>query len=576
MLSSFRSVCVQLGIATALALASGCGSQTDPPPVVGAPVGGGAGAAGMSASGAPSGGGGSGTTSTQAGSASGGGGGGGAPAVDPMVVTDDENVGPLDLMPRPTSATTGAGHVHLAATTRLVADARARPVAEVLAQVLRRSTSLPFEIVEGPARRGDISLSLQGDAASLGQEGYRLEVGTDRVEARAADLPGLFYATVTLRQLLDARVEAPSAQANVTWRLPRVVIDDAPRFSWRGLSLDVARHFFGKEEVKRLIDQAAFHKLNRVHLHLSDDQGWRIQIDSWPNLTLRGGSTQVGGGPGGYYTKADYAELVSYASARFVTIIPEIDMPGHTLAALASYGELNPSGVAPELYTGTKVGISTLMLGAEVTNRFVKDVLGELAAMTPGPYLHVGGDEAPNTDSSAYRSFIETVHGVVKAHNKRLIGWCEVGNANLGAGTIAQHWHKDCPSATAAARGMDVVLSPATNAYLDMKYEKATPVGADWAGLVSVQQAYEWQPALDGVPAERILGVESALWTEFVQTRADIDLLVFPRLCGHAEIGWARGERTFADYASRLPRHGQRLTAAGVGFYRAPGIVWRD
>lgn len=520
-------------------------------------------------------------TMAQAGTAGGGGGvatggGGGSTAEEPVAMTDSESVESVDLVPLPSQVTLGSGHLHLSATTRLATDARGRAVAELLAQVLRRSTGLPFEVVEGAARATDIELSLSGDGATLGQEGYRLEVGADRVTARASDLPGLFYATVTLRQLLDPRVEATTLQTGVTWRLPRVVIEDTPRFSWRGMSFDVARHFFGKDEVKRLIELCAYHKLNRFHLHLSDDQGWRIQIDSWPKLTQIGGSTEVGGGPGGFFTKADYAEIVSYAQARFVTVVPEIDMPGHTLAALASYAELNESGSAPALYTGTKVGISTLMVGADVTKRFVQDVLGELAAMTPGPYLHIGGDEAPMTSEADYRAFIEATQAVVAAKGKRLVGWCEVGNTSLGAGSISQHWFADCPSAAGAARGMDIILSPATNAYLDMKYDASTPIGHDWAGLVSVQKAYEWQPTLDGVPAERILGVEAALWTEFVTSRADIDLLVFPRLCGHAEIGWSRAPLTFADYAQRLQRHGQRLTSLGVGFYRAPEVDWKD
>jgi hexosaminidase len=524
---------------------------------------------------------GTGGMATQAGTASGGGGaasggGGSDTGGQPMVVTDDDSVSAVNLVPLPGSVMLGSGHLHLSTTTRLVTEARGRPVAELLAQVLRRSTGLSLEIVEGAARGSDIELSLTGDAATLEQEGYQLEVGADRVSVRAADLPGLFYATITLRQLLDPRVEATTLQSGVPWRLPRVSIQDAPRFSWRGMSFDVARHFFGKDEVKRLIELAAYHKLNRFHLHLSDDQGWRIQIDSWPKLTQIGGSTQVGGGPGGFYTKADYAEIVSYAQARFVTVVPEIDMPGHTLAALASYAELNQSGTAPALYTGTKVGISTLMVGADVTKRFVQDVLGELAAMTPGPYLHIGGDEAPMTPEADYRAFVEETQKVVAAQGKRLVGWCEVGNTSLGAGSISQHWFPECPSVAAAARGMDIILSPATNAYLDMKYDASIPIGHDWAGLVSVQKAYEWQPTLAGVPTERILGVEAALWTEFVTSRADIDLLVFPRLCGHAEIAWSRAPLTFADYAQRLRQHGERLKALGVGFYRAPEVDWNE
>jgi hexosaminidase len=360
-------------------------------------------------------------------------------------------------------------------------------------------------------------------------------------------------------------------------RLPRVRIEDSPRYGWRGLSLDVARHFFGPEEIRRVIDLLAFHKLNRLHLHLTDDQGWRLEIQSWPNLTQIGGSTQVGGGPGGFYTQAQFRELVGYAAERFVSIVPEIDMPGHTNAALSAYPELNPDGVAPPAYTGTEVGFSSLWLGSEITARFVADVLGEVAALTPGAFIHIGGDEAHNATEADYRAFIELAQSTVSSLGKTLVGWCEVVQAPIAPGSVAQYWHPDaCGDLSAVnAQDLQVVVSPADRAYLDMKYDEETPLGLDWAGLVDVERAYDWNPEIGGVSAERVLGVEAALWTETIITRDHMDLMMFPRLAGHAEIGWSAQERReFEEYRVRLALHGRRLSALGVAFYRSPQVPW--
>jgi hexosaminidase len=470
-----------------------------------------------------------------------------------------------------------SGHLELSSTARIVAESPAQAVAQQLAQVLRRSTGFDLPIVDPPAEGGDIVLELSADLATLGSEGYRLEVLADQATIRASTAAGLFYGTTTLRQLLPPEVESASVQSGVVWRLQCVQIEDAPQFAWRGMSMDVARHFYGVDDVKRLIDLASYHKLNRFHLHLTDDQGWRIEIKSWPELAAHGGSTEVGGGAGGFFTQDEYKDLVAYADARFVTLIPEIDMPGHTQAALASYGILNPDGNPKPLYTGTAVGISSLNFDDPDTLLFADDVLREVSGLTTGPYLHVGGDEAPNTDSAKYRTFFKAVDGIAQKYGKILVGWCEIGESPLRAGTTIQDWHPNCTGSSQGANaGMKVVLSPASNAYLDMKYTSSTPYGHTWAGLVEVQKAYEWPLAVPGVPSTAIVGIESALWTEFITNRAEADYMVFPRLCGHAELSWSPAGRTFAEYRIRLAHHGKRLTALGVGFYKSPQVAWEQ
>jgi hexosaminidase len=424
---------------------------------------------------------------------------------------------------------------------------------------------------------GGIYLALGTLGPTTGEEGYELTVTPERATLVANAPAGLFYGVQTIRQLLPPAIEYRAALARPI-DMPAVRIRDAPRFPWRGAMLDVSRHFLRVEDVKRYIDLMALHKLNRLHLHLSDDQGWRIEIRSWPNLALYGGSTEVGGGPGGYYTQAEYAGLVAYAASRFITIVPEIDMPGHTNAALASYPELNCDDVAPPLYTGIKVGFSALCVEKEITYRFVDDVVREIASLTPGPYFHVGGDEVEKLTDEQYVQFIERVQAIVQSHGKQMIGWGEIAPANLLPTSIVQHWRPKASPREAVERGSKVILSPAHRIYLDMKYDQETVLGLNWAGHVDVRTAYGWEPAtlLEGVPEEAILGVEAPLWSETLVNIRDFEYLAFPRLAGVAEIGWSpAGRRDWDEYRVRLGAQAPRWSALGINFYRSPDVPWQ-
>jgi hexosaminidase len=325
----------------------------------------------------------------------------------------------------------------------------------------------------------------------------------------------------------------------LTIPIDAVHIVDRPRFAWRGAMLDVARHFFSVDDVKRYIDLIALYKINRLHLHLADDQGWRIEIKSWPQLTERGSSTEVGGGAGGFYTQQQYSDLVAYAADRFVTIVPEIDMPGHTNGALTSYAELNCTGRAPEPYTGTDVGFSALCVDKDVTYRFIDDVVREIAALTPGAYFHAGGDEVKTLNADQYRQFVERVQTIVQAHGKQMVGWDEVAAATLLPTSIVQHWRPDASRARLEA-SPHLILSPANRLYLDMKYEERTALGLHWAGYVSLKQAYDWDPAASlDTPAEKILGIETPLWSETLANMRDVEYLAFPRLALVADLAWA-------------------------------------
>lgn len=413
-----------------------------------------------------------------------------------------------------------------------------------------------------------------GNDAALGDEGYRLEVTPALVTITANRPAGLFYGMQTMRQLLPVSIEYPAA-FNRVLRIPAGVVVDAPRFAWRGSMLDVARHFLPLEDVRRHIDRMAFYKLNRLHLHLADDQGWRIEIKSWPRLTQIGGTSQVGNAVGGFYTQEQFAELARYAAERYVTIVPEIDMPSHINAALASYPSLNCDGVAPPLYRGTEVGFSLICVRSDTTYRFISDVVGEIGALTPSPWFHIGGDEVKKLGHDDYRAFIERVQGIVRSHGKQMVGWGEIAVAALDPSTVVQNWIPDS-SALHAARGGKIILSPGTRTYLDMKYDSSTLLGLRWAGLIEVRDSYDWDPAtqISGVPERSVLGVEAPLWSETLVKSEDFEFMAFPRLLAIAEVGWSRGARDFESFRQRLGAQGQRLTALGINFYRSPQIPW--
>jgi hexosaminidase len=360
--------------------------------------------------------------------------------------------------------------------------------------------------------------------------------------------------------------------------VPAGVIVDRPRFAWRGAMLDVARHFFTVAEVKQYIDGLALYKINVLHLHLSDDQGWRIEIRSRPRLTELGASTLVGGGPGGFYTQAEYGEIVRYAQERYITVVPEIDMPAHTNAALVAYPELSCSRRPPAPYTGTEVGFSALCPDREETYRLVEDVVRELAAITPGPYLHMGGDEVEMLTHDQYVGFIERVQEIVTRAGKRMVGWEEVGKARLLPTALAQQWKSD--SATAALRsGAKLILSPATRAYLDMKYDRSSELGQDWAARVELRDAYDWDPVtiVPGVKESDVVGVEAPLWTETVKNLTAAQYLAFPRLPAIAEIGWTPAAgRDWESFRLRLAAQAPRWHVLGINYYRSPQIPWGE
>jgi hexosaminidase len=489
---------------------------------------------------------------------------------------------PVNIIPGPVSEVATGGTFVLTSQAGITVEPatdEVKAIGQYLADRINLATGYGTKVqgTEIVPAMGNIYLTLTGADPALGDEGYELTITPELVKVVANQPAGLFHGVQTIRQLLPPVIDSPSIQPG-PWILGTGTITDFPRFAWRGAMLDVARHFFSVKDVTRYIELLAYYKINRLHLHLSDDQGWRIQIKSWPNLAIHGGSLEVGGGPGGYYSQDDYAYIVNYAGSRYITIIPEIDMPGHITAALASYPELTCDGVAPELYTGRNVGFSSICINKDITYTFLENVISELAAMTPGAYIHIGGDEAKATNQPDYINFVKRAQSIVAANGRQAVGWEEIAQAPLLPGSIVQHWNLTAGlTAQAIQQGARVIMSPADKAYLDMKYTATTVLGQEWAGTINLEKGYSWDPAalIDGITEKDILGVEAPLWSETLNSMEDIEYMAFPRLPGYAEIGWTpQSRRDWSEYKSRLASHGPRLEALGVHFYPSPEIAW--
>ncbi|MFF2013808.1 family 20 glycosylhydrolase [Streptomyces sp. NPDC058195] len=419
-------------------------------------------------------------------------------------------------------------------------------------------------VAPGAGAGGRIELRLD-DRAGAGPEAYRLVSGTDGVTITAGGPAGLLHGVRTLAQL----GEAP----------PLGEIRDAPRYAYRGGMLDVSRHFFDVPQVLCYIDLLAAYKFNHLHLHLSDDQGWRIAVGALPRLAKVGGAD-------GHYSAADFRRIVAHAAAHHITVVPEIDLPGHTNAALTAYPNLAVPGESGHLpYTVQEVGLSQVDTGSQRVFEFVDTVVRELAALTPGPLLHVGGDEALRIGAEDYARFMRRVGDIVRAHGKRPMAWDEAALAGPDTVDVVQVWrprgHGGAAveeAVLAAARGgARLVMSPADRVYLDMKYNGDTPLGTDWAARIGLPDAYDWDPAgyLPGLPDGAIVGVEAPLWTETLTTSAELQRMLLPRLPAVAEVAWSpQQDRDWADFARRVASHGRWWTGQGLAWTPVGEVAW--
>ncbi|HLI45009.1 MAG TPA: beta-N-acetylhexosaminidase [Acidimicrobiales bacterium] len=522
------------------------------------------------------------------------------------------------LLPRPRSVSWGSGvGARLADGLALGCEPGAgfEPVARWFRRQLEAATGWQVgletsALVPGGAatielRAGEVAVPGCGPSALGGvEETYRLEVGGGRVRVTAGAPAGAFYALQTLRQLLpDAlyRSAALPPDPCPPIDVPEAVVEDGPRCRWRGVHLDVARHFMPLPFLLRLVDLAAVHKLNVLHLHLTDDQGWRVPVPAYPRLIEVGAwrresplnhwsePPQGDGRPhGGFYQREDLEELVAYAAERHVTVLPEIDMPGHMAAAIAAYPELG-NGRRP-LEVRTRWGISSHVLNLEEeTVRFCEEVLTEVAGIFPGTHLHIGGDECPTKEWEAPENrraaqlmaehsmsspaelqgwFTARIAGHLRRLGRTLVGWDEILDAGAPEDAVVMSWRGEEGGIAAAAAGHDVVMAPQQWLYFDWAYEDSPAEPVAILAATSLERVYSYDPVAS-IPAEHrhhVLGLQAQLWTEYVSTPEHAEYLYFPRLCASAEVAWSPPERDFAEFEARLAAHLGRLRAMGVNY----------
>ena len=540
-------------------------------------------------------------------------------AAPPRTIPQAARPGRLDITPAPLRADSRPGAFLIMRATRILVQ-EGRPevmnVASYLRDMLGRPTGyeLAVETAAAPAGPGSIALCLEDLAGRLGPEGYLLDVGPNGIEIRAAAPAGLFYGVQTLRQLLPPAAERPASMLGTgSLRVPCASVEDRPRFSWRGGMLDCSRHFFPKEFVKRWIDILAMHKLNTFHWHLTDDQGWRIEIKKYPRLAEVGAwrvdredkhwnarEPQQPGEPaayGGFYTQDDIREIVAYAASRFVTIVPEIEMPGHAKAALTAYPQFSCTGGPFTVPPGGYWPITDVFCpGNDGTYEFLENILAEVVGLFPGPFVHIGGDEVNKAewqrcpkcqarmkaeglkDENELQSyFVRRVEQVLIAKGRRLLGWDEILEGGLAPQATVMSWRGTEGGIAAAKAGHDVVMSPTSHCYID--YYQGDPSQEPLAigGFVPLRKVYSFEPVPDALtPAEatHVLGGQANLWTEYIGNGKYAEYMALPRLAALAEVVWSpKSARNWDDFAARLQGLLARYQAADMNAARSAYLV---
>lgn len=533
-----------------------------------------------------------------------------SPAVLCLISALVSNRAPADglpeLIPQPQTVEARAGRFQLEPKTLIVTEHGTRDTGLYLAKQLRKATGCKFKVsseAEEKTVRGTIFLDIDTNLPNLGAEGYELTVAPDSVVIKGADAAGAFYGVQTLLQLLPPEVFATNVVSGVDWQAPCVQIEDQPRFKWRGLMLDVARHFFTKPEVEHLLDLMAQQKLNTFHWHLTDDQGWRIQIKKYPRLTqvgawrngvgfgLASNSTSAYGPDGrygGYYTQKDIREVIKHAQALHITIVPEIEMPGHSVAALAAYPQYSCTGGPFTIDPRGGVFHGIYCAGNDDTFVFLTGVLTEVMDLFPGQYIHIGGDEVPKdtwehcdkcqarikaeglkNENELESYFIRRIEKIVDAHGHNLIGWSEITQGGLAPSAAVMDWIGG--GIEAATNGHYVVMSPTKYAYFD-HYQSTNQTAEPKAigGYLPLSRVYAFEPIPPKIPVEfqgQILGGQANLWTEYVPSFSRVQYMVFPRICALSEALWSpKAARNWDDFQQRLPAELARLDQQGVNY----------
>ena len=510
----------------------------------------------------------------------------------------------LPLIPFPAEMKSGAGEFTITSATKIVLKTdseKIRKSCDLFLDLINPGTGLNI----GYASSSASPIYVELDSLIAHPEGYRLKVTPKDITIQAQTAAGVFYAFQTLRQLLPPFIESRAADANRTWKIPAVEINDAPRFSYRGLMLDVARHFFPVGDIKHFIDLMAMHKYNRLHLHLSDDQGWRIEIHSYPRLhtvgawrreTLAGHLNDEpvrvdGVRHGGFYTQTELKELVQYAADRHITIVPQIEMPGHVTAMLAAYPELACSGDNFDVARSWGV-FQNILCPREDTFLLLERVLQEVMYIFPGKYIHIGGDECPKEQwqRSEYCHNLKIQHDLysneqlqtwmmrriarfLQSYGRQVIGWDEMIEGGNISGAVIMSWHDEQKGLAAAGKGYSVILSP--QRYCNFDYYQGRNRDQEplaQGGLLPLSVVYTYDPVpkdLDDDQKQFIIGAQGNLWTEYISDRRQLDYMTYPRACALAEIVWTPVSRkSYPQFLIRLREHSKRLELLNVNFAR--------
>jgi hexosaminidase len=515
---------------------------------------------------------------------------------------------PLSIVPLPAQMTETDGAFSINNRTQIVipnGDAGFRRIAQLLVDRLKTDgTKVPIIELDDLKSDNNVIFFMKVDKSSVGTEGYKLTVSREQINISASTEQGAFYALQSLFQLLQNDIYASKTTLRkVNWRVPCVDIEDSPRYSYRGLHLDVSRHFFPVWFVKKYIDMLAMHKMNTFHWHLTDDQGWRIEIKKYPKLTEIGGfrrETIIGHNNtpptrydgqryGGFYTQAEIKEVVAYATARYVTVIPEIEMPGHALAALSAYPEL---GCEPtkNYQAATRWGVfDDVFCPTETTFNFLQDVLTEVMALFPSKYIHIGGDECPKTawkksefcqelikkeglkDEHELQSyFIRRIEKFLNSKGRRIIGWDEILEGGLAPDATVMSWRGISGGIAAAKQDHDVIMTPGTHCYFDHYQAEPETEPLAIGGLTTLEQVYSYEPTPDVLTADQakhILGAQGNVWTEYMSSTNYVEYMVYPRAIALAEVLWSpKSTRDYTNFISRLSPHFKRLDVLNVNY----------
>ena len=516
----------------------------------------------------------------------------------------------ISLIPKPTHLILRSGSYTLQPDTSIAVNDSTHSLGQTLQAVLEPATGFHFKLLDHNSHSAGIQLQIDPTLSPLGREGYRLQITPEKILISSSAPPGIFYGIQTLRQLFPTQIFSPEKVDGISWSIPCAEIEDSPRFPWRGLMLDCSRHFMPKDFIKRFIDLLAIHKMNTFQWHLTDDQGWRIEIKRYPKLTAIGGwrtQTLVGRAGdkpekfdgqryGGFYTQDDIREIVKYAAERYVTIVPEIEIPGHSSAAIAAYPELGATSHPVE--TATSWGVHPDILNPlPATIDFYKNVFSEVIDLFPSPYIHIGCDEVPMTEWDSNleiqtqlhhlglknnleleQHFIRQIDEFLQSKGRRAVGWDEILTLGMPADMTVMFWHNMDGALAAIRSGHDILMAPRQFTYLNYYQAKdgaGEPLGK---GYLPLQQVYAFEPLPPGTgssDAAKVLGVQGQIWTEYIPKPDLVEYMAYPRACALAEIGWSQpGGKDYAEFLTRLNVHLGRLEELKAN-YRPPRFTDR-